>query len=272
MLVRKRDWWWDVTLGVSGGCRPVPGSPGCVECFVPAWNNGHPHKSETVHTGVIKKVKGRWFFNGEVNILRDGDPQWSPLTLAKTKVKNSALGPDKPLLIWPADLSDLFIEDCPDHFISRVIATIVQSGHICLLLTKRTARMAAFFAALDPRTAKRWQSQVWLGFSAENQEWFDRRWADMCALAKAGWFIFVSLAPLLGPVTLPPDALELLRWVIVAGKQRVPGTRPRLMKAAWARAIHEQCKAAGIPFFMKQMAGGAPRPRDLRIRDFPSVP
>ena len=63
------------------------------------------------------------------------------MVVAETSVKNNALGPDKPLLIWPADLSDLFIEDCPDHVISRVIATIVQSGHICLLLTKRTARM-----------------------------------------------------------------------------------------------------------------------------------
>jgi protein gp37 len=242
-----------------------------VECFVPPWNNSHTHKKETVHTGVIKKVKGRWFFNGKVNLLRDGDPQWSPLTLAKTIVKNNALGPGKPLLIWPADLSDLFIEDCPDHFISRVIATIVQSGHICLLLTKRAARMAAFFTALDPRTAKRWRPQIWLGFSAEDQTWFDRRWTDMCALAQSGWFTFVSLAPLLGPVTLPPEALELLRWVIVAGKQRVPGTRPRPMKAAWARAIRDQCAGAGIAFFMKQMAGGRPRPRDLRIREFPEV-
>jgi protein gp37 len=179
MLVRKRDWWWDLTLGMYvGGCRPVRRSPGCAECFVPPWHSSHTHKSETVHTDVIKKVKGRWVFNGNVNLLRDVAPHWSPLTLAKTSVKNNALGPGKPLLIWPVDLSDLFIEDCPDHFISRVIATVVQSGHICLLLTKRTARMAAFFEALDPRTAKRWQSQVWLGFSAENQEWFDARWAD----------------------------------------------------------------------------------------------
>jgi protein gp37 len=134
--------------------------------------------------------------------------------------------------------------------------------------------MSAYFTALDPRTVKRWQQNIWLGFSAENQDWFDRRWADMRALAEAGWFVFVSIAPILGPVVLPDDFLALGKrtWVIVAGEQRVPGTTPRPMKAAWARAIRDQCAAAGIPFFLKQMAKGAPRPRDLRIREFPTWP
>jgi protein gp37 len=272
MPARKPDWWWDLTLNVVGGCFYV--SPGCTNCFAPSWLASHTWTSETVHTGVTEKVKGRWVFNGKLTVLRDGDPQWTSLLKPGTRVENAALGPGKPLLIWACDLSDLFIEDCPDRVISRVIATIVQSGHICLLLTKRTARMAAYFTALPPRTVKRWQSQVWLGFSAENQEWFDRRWSDMRALADAGWFVFVSLAPLLGPVTLPPDfrALGKRTWVIVAGEQRIPRTRCRPMKTAWAGAIKEQCKQAEIPFFMKQMANGALRPRDLRIRDFPSVP
>ena len=95
----------------------------------------------------------------------------------------------------------------------------------------------------------------------------------MRTLAEAGWFVFVSIAPLLAPVTLPPDFLALGQrtWVIVAGEQKIPRTRCRPMKPAWARPIRDQCTVANIPFFLKQMAKGAPRPPDLRIRQFPSV-
>ena len=80
------------------------------------------------------------------------------------------------------------------------------------------------------------------------------------------------LAPLLGPVTLPQDFLALGRWVIVNGEgEGVPKELCRPMDPMWARAIHDQCAGAGIPFFMRGMAGGAPRPLDLRDRQFPSV-
>jgi protein gp37 len=183
------------------------------------------------------------------------------------------LGDGKPSLIFVGGMADLFYERQPDAVISRVCATVAMSDHIGLLLTKRTARMADYFAALDPRTVMRWQAHLWLGFSAENQEWFDRRWADMRRLSEAGWFVYVSIAPMIGPVTLPPDfrAPGKRTWVIVSGEQRVPGTRPRPMKRQWARDVRDQCAAAGIPFFMKQMANGAPIPPDLRLRQFPRM-
>jgi protein gp37 len=175
------------------------------------------------------------------------------------------------LLIFVVDMGDLFYERRPTQIINRVCATIAQSEHIGLLVTKRTARMAEYFAALDPRTLRRWQPQLWLGFSAENQEWFDRRWADMRTLADAGWFVFVSIAPMLGPVTLPPDFLALGQrtWVIVAGEQPAPVHEDcRPMEADWARALRDQCRASGIPFFMKQMAKKEPIPPGLLIREF----
>jgi hypothetical protein len=60
-----------------------------------------------------------------------------------------------------------------------------------------------------PRTVKRWQRKMWPRFSAENQDWFDSRWADVRTLANAGWFTFVSIAPIIAPVTLPDDFLAL---------------------------------------------------------------
>lgn len=139
-------------------------------------------------------------------------------------------------------------------------------------LTKRADQMAAYFAGLDPRTIQRWQPKLWLGFSGEDQEWFDRRWKDMKSLAEAGWFVFVSVAPMLKPVTLPQDFLGYRPrvWVIVAGEQ-APHDRCRDMDPSWARAIRDQCADANVPFFFKQMARLQPIPPDLQIRQFPSL-
>jgi hypothetical protein len=41
------------------------------------------------------------------------------------------------------------------------------------------------------------------------------------------------------------------------------------MEADWARAVRDQCRAAGIPFFMRAMHSGEYVPPDLQIREFP---
>jgi protein gp37 len=224
-----------------------------------------------VHEGVTVVRGTRRIFNGAITVAPDSHPQWT-WPLKWKGAKNPKLGPGAPSLIFVGDMSDLFYKR-PDAIINRVCATIAMSDHIGELLTKRTARMAEFFGALDPRTVRRWQPRLWLGFSAENQEWFDRRWADMRTLAEAGWMVFVSVAPMIGAVMLPPDLLDLgpRVWAIVAGEQG-PHKRCRDMDPSWVRAIRDQCAAAKVPFFMKQMAKGAPIPPDLQIRQFPSVP
>jgi protein gp37 len=94
----------------------------------------------------------------------------------------------------------------------------------------------------------------------------------MRPLAGVGWTVFVSIAPMLGPVLLPSDFLVLKdqAWVICSGEQG-PHEICRDMDPAWARALRDQCVAAGVPFFMKQMSKKAPIPPDLFIRQFPRV-
>jgi protein gp37 len=167
-------------------------------------------------------------------------------------------------------MSDLFHKDRPTETIDDVCVTLAASEHIGLLVTKRTRRMTEYFIAQPPRTVRLWKDKLWLGFSAERQLEFDRRWADMRVLAAADWFIFVSVAPLIDPVTLPPDFLALGKrtWVVVAGEQG-PHDACRDMEPDWARLIRDQCRAAGIPFFLKQMARKKPIPPDLLHREFP---
>src|SRR5262249_23609832 len=127
------------------------------------------------------------------------------------------LGPGKPSLIFVCGMSELFHERRSAKDIERVVRAVALSDHIGLLLTKRPQQMAAFFAAQSPRTIHNWQDNIWLGFSAESEAWFDERWDHVRPLAQAGWRTFVSIAPMIGPVTLPSDFLALSTWVIVGG-------------------------------------------------------
>jgi protein gp37 len=266
---RKPGWWWDLQWNPVGGCSPA--SPGCANCYAAVLADQYtwglaPHK------GVTANVRGRRVFTGKLTSAPPGHPVWSwPLTWPGAECPK--LGPGAPSLIFCGDMSDVFHEDRPTDIIDRVVATAALSGHITLLLTKRTARMAEYFAEQSPRTVRHWRQKIWLGFSGERQKEFDERWADMLPLAEAGWLVFASIAPLIAPVTLPPDFLALGSqvWCIVAGEQGRPHSSCRDMHPSWARAIRDQCAAHGIPFFMKQMAKLKAIPPDLLIREFPQL-
>ena len=125
---------------------------------------------------------------------------------------------------------------------------------------------------------------VWLGVSVEDQEWADARISVLLTIQAA--VRFVSAEPLLGPVTIGLDGTvpgdlsqgyhpvgELINWVIVGGESG-PGCRP--MHLAWARALRDECRRAGVAFFLKQLGGHPDKreepllhPVDLRIREFP---
>lgn len=60
--------------------------------------------------------------------------------------------------------------------------------------------------------------------------------------------------------------------LVICGGESGPGARP--MHPDWARSIRDQCKVAGVPFFMKQMGGATkksmpPIPDDLMLRETP---
>jgi protein gp37 len=249
-----------------GGCEG-PVSPGCLNCVSAKLAGTRQH--DQLHTGVTYRAGGRIFFSGKLTELPPGHPRWNQL-LTYPGAAHPKLGPGMPSLIWIGGMTDIFSAGHRTAVLGRALATVVLTDHIGLLLTKRPERMAAYFAT---RVRPRWQAKLWLGFSAENQEWFDKRWPHMRLLADAGWTVFVSIAPMLGPVTLPPDFLALRNraWVIVNGEEKVPHERCRDMDPAWARALRDQCRAAGVPFFMKGMSHDRPIPPDLLIRQFPAV-
>ena len=181
------------------------------------------------------------------------------------QVRNPAiplLGPGKPSILWVCSMADLFVPGRNAETIHRVIMTVAHSEHVGLVLSKYTKQLVRYFI-----TQPAWmQRHFWLGISAGDQLGFDVRWRRMLPLAEQGWLIIISLSPLLERVVLPSDFLALQRcWVLVGGEQ-FPGDFE--MDLDWARALRDQCRAAGIPIFIKQATRGW-LPPDLWIWEFP---
>jgi protein gp37 len=144
---------------------------------------------------------------------------------------------------------------------------------------------------------------VWLGVSAEDQKRADERIPDLLATPAA--VRFASAEPLLGPISFKrrkdhgrlhsehwdylagvwqefdgdhyrSGKIPKLDWIIVGGESG-PGARP--MDNAWAQSIVDQCKAAGVAVFVKQLSSGGPKaikdmalfPEGLRVREMPSA-
>ena len=137
---------------------------------------------------------------------------------------------------------------------------------------------------------------VWLGVSVENQQWADVRLPELLATPAA--VRFVSCEPMLGAVDFWPwvyaqkdfgrwldadgnehiqgpsvGAAGGLHWIIFGGESG-PGARP--CDIGWIRAGVEQCRAAGVPAFVKQDSGPRPGmqgriPDDLWIKEFPNA-
>lgn len=255
--------WTDATWNPIGGCSIK--SPGCINCYAQLLAGtrltGHP-----LYAGVTDTVKGKPVFNGKMTVAAADHDVWR-WPLKWRGAKTPRLGAGMPSLIFVGDMADLFHESRPFKDIERVASVCFQSKHISQLLTKRPDIMAYYFqhgGGLTP------EHNIWLGFSAERQPEFDERWPHARALAAAGWTVFVSIEPMIGAVVLPPDFLAFGNRVqiIVGGES---GADRRETNPDWMRAVRDQCLAAGVPYFTKQMTGKRHIPADLMIRQFPEV-
>jgi protein gp37 len=266
MAIPKAPAWWDASWNPIGGCMAV--SPACKNCYA-AHLSARAWKQFPLYRQTTEYVRGKPVFNGELTVLPPEHRSWL-WPLQWRGADDPLLGPGQPSLIFVGDMSCLFHEQRPATVIHQVVSAVAGSKHIGLLLTKRPQVMAEYFLAPDSDRRKSWRARFWLGFTAERQREFDARWPLMRELPQRGWIVFVSVAPMLGPVTLPPDFLAYGNrvWIICGGEQ---GANARFTDPDWARALRDQCAAAGVPFFMLQMGRGQHIPLDLFIRQFPYV-
>jgi protein gp37 len=166
-----------------------------------------------------------------------------------------------------------------------------------LLLTKRPENIRKMWPVATTnlsvlsRTGRseNYRSNCWIGTTVENQQRADERIPELLKCRDLSPVLWLSCEPLLGPVDLnkwlfvgPEGGWEyegsprnFLRWVI-AGTESGAGRRP--MQTEWAESLKNQCTAAGVAFFMKQMEidgkvckDVSQFPEHLRLQEFPRI-
>lgn len=220
MSLASKIEWTDATWNPVRGCSKI--SPGCKHCYAERFAER------------FRGIKGHPFEQGfDVRLVPEklADPlRWS-----------------EPRMVFVNSMSDLFHDEIPRSFISRVTTTMLLARwHTYQVLTKRSARMKEMLCG--PISEAAGERHIWWGVSVENRKHGLPRIADLQAAPAV--VRFLSVEPLLEDLGTIP--LEGISWVIVGGESG-PGARP--MKQDWVLSIREQCRAAGVPFFFKQWGG-----------------
>ena len=222
--MKSRIEWTESTWNPVTGCTKT--SPGCKHCYAERF------ALRLQAMGNAKYAKGF-----ELALHED--------------VLDAPLLWRSPSVVFVNSMSDLFHEDVPIRFITRVFEVMRKAAwHQFQVLTKRAERLAQINRLL------RWPENVWMGVSVENDDYCAR--VD-CLRDTNAQVKFVSCEPLLGP--LPNLDLRGLDWVIAGGES---GPRARPMREEWVLQIRDQCQAAGLPFFFKQW-GGVNKKRNGRL-------
>lgn len=231
-------------------------------------------------------------YEGLARRTESGEARWT--NVVRT-IEDRLLDPlhwTKPQRIFVNSMSDLFHKDVSERDLNTIFAIILLARqHTFIALTKRADLMHAYMTAPGRREAvvKRAKSllsenldlkhkvhDLWplpnliLGVSAENQVAADERIPRLVETPAV--LRMVSLEPLLGPVDLSAVPgfnranLDLSGWWIVVGGESGPGARP--MHPAWVRKLQRQCRAARVPFFMKQWGEWIPRSQTTDRKDW----
>jgi len=157
-----------------------------------------------------------------------------------------------PRMVFVNSMSDLFHSEVPEAFVRAVFEVMLDaSHHVYQVLTKRPARLLRFVNRnLDLFDSGAVPSHIWLGTSVELQAVAFR--VDHLRRVPAS-VRFLSCEPLLGPLVL--DLCDI-HWVIAGGES---GVVHRPLDLDWARGVRDQCDAARVPFFFKQIGGRTPK-------------
>lgn len=256
MAANSKIEWTGDTWNPIAGCSIV--SPGCAHCYAMRTAGRLEAMGQAKYVGTTKKANGKTLWTGNVNL--DEAALSIPL---RTR---------KPTTYFVNSMSDLFHHDVPHEFISRVFGVMASCPqHTFQVLTKRSERLqcAVRLVYEDPKEHGWWPCKwwhrrevepldnVWLGVSCENQKYADERIPWLLKTPAA--VRFVSAEPLLGRIDFssardwigyPGEASPSLDWLIVGGESG-PGARP--CRAEWILSIVEQCQAAGVSCFVKQL-------------------
>ncbi len=286
-MAKTKIEWTDYTFNPWWGCTKV--SPGCKNCYAEAVSNRF---QKTNYWGIDaeRRFMSMEYWSQPINWNRQAKENGHRQTVLAGSMCDVFEDGGK-FIKWRAKLGDL----------------ILSTPNLdWLMLSKRelTQRIANDLLWINP-DYNSWQipDNVWLGTSVENQAMADERIPQLLKIPAK--IRFLSVEPMLEKIDLSvwlgdmdcgecrirffgdrcrncgkidqhnPEIgfaenavrpYENIDLVIVGFES---GSNKRPYNPDWARSIRDQCKDAGVPFFMKQMDKVQPIPDDLMIREFP---
>jgi protein gp37 len=215
--------WWGKGVNLVTGCTKV--SPACDNC----WSLKMQERFQKEEPGVI-------FHEDRLKVFRRKKPTV--------------------FSVW----TDLFHEEVGRAWQYKFILEVRRNPqHLYLVLTKRPQITLELFKKL-PGLKQHFPKNIWLGTTVESNEYLHRI-DDLLKLRHYASKLFVSVEPMLGEVELggiwgdPEDG-----WIpaqidgldlVLCGSESGPNHRPTQIE--WIRSLRDQCQAAGVPFFLKQM-------------------
>jgi protein gp37 len=148
----------------------------------------------------------------------------------------------RPRLIFVNSMSDLFHTGVPEDYLQRVFDVMRRTPqHTYQILTKRAERLVR----VAPKLC--WSDNIWMGVSVESPAF---KWRIDYLRRVPAAIRFISAEPLLE--ALPGLDLQGIHWLIAGGESQT-GCRPAELN--WFRDLRDQCRHAGVAFFLKQLGG-----------------
>lgn len=250
--------WTDHTANLWWGCEKV--GEGCVNCYAAnlanrwgkdLWGVEYREAKKAVWNDLKKwesqaKSEGR-FHRVFVGSMMDIFEKSKPMVDHQSNY------------LFKEDHSDLTSRNLRDRFFIDVVP---ESPHLMfLLLTKRPSNINKYIPLFWTKKQPR---NVMYGVTVANNS--DAQVAAR-ALSKVEGKTFWSAEPLLEELNLE-DVFNIHKpdWVICGGES---GHSKRPFKKEWAVKLMNDCRAHGIPFFMKQIDKVEPVPEYLMVRELP---
>ena len=222
--------YWDKPWNIRVGCSPC--SPACENCYAAAWakrfgQSFKPHFSRDKNPprkGVV--------FCGNVTDLFLESPEWTTEDMVDC-IGRCYGNQHRATYLWCTKRVDRLCEvlSTGSHQMTyRLCDGETDTDHIP-------------FSKLD-------LSNHYFGFTAENQEWFAKRGMEVLKNFPKWAKLWVSMEPLLGPIGAILGLDPKPSWIVVGAES---GKNRRPCKIEWVESIVEECRAADVPVFVKQI-------------------
>ena len=265
--------WCDHTFNPWVGCTKV--SPGCAHCYAEADMDQRRHFAKWGPNGTRVMTSAA---NWKKPLKWDRDAAAAGVRrvvfcASLADVFEDWAGPivnSKGNILWTCETCGNVSESSPYHSCANKTcrsspdreatlsdlrsllfsSVIAQTPNlIWRILTKRPENIRRFWPLRMGGGTLQRADNVFLYTSVENQTQADRRIPQLLDCTDLSPVLGISAEPLLEQIELEWLAPGMINHVIVGGESG-PGARP--FCSEWARSLFEQCRFAGVPFFMKQ--------------------